>query len=145
MLNPWRAVWAKGWVRTGCSASQAMVRVKCGAVSSFYSSLCTPCSELCSGFVVERSSCGQLSGAWQREDVGSCAGVHSAAVASLVVQRYLQRLLHMCSYRSGSGLPPTLMCRGTTKRPLTRACSPPWRKVVTAATVATKPVSIWEV
>lgn len=79
------------------------------------------------------------------EDEGSCAGVLSAAVASSVVQVYSQSLLHTCSYRSGPGLPPTLMCQGTTQRPLTRACSPPGRKMVAAATVATKSASIWEV
>lgn len=45
----------------------------------------------------------------------------------------------------GSLYSSCLFSEATTPRPLTRVCSPPGRKMVTTATVATKSVSTWEV
>lgn len=103
-LLPCRVVWAKGWVRTGCSDSQAMVRVKRGVVSSLplrVHTLQRAVPRVCA----DRSSCGQLSGTkghgenwWEQGGWGV-----------------------LCW---GSLCGSCLFCEGASLRPLPRVCSP---------------------
>lgn len=86
-LHHWRVMWAKEWVRTGCSDSQAMVIVKCGWVSS--PSLCVHTLQravlrVCGGEKQLWSALRNGGNWWAQEEWGSCAGVHSTAIASLV-------------------------------------------------------------
>lgn len=89
------------------------------------------CSELCPGFVVGRSSWGQLPGkegrgeSWQAPAGRgvSCWGV-TLWQLPLSQCRCTHRdfFTHAFKHRSGPWSPLALMCQGTTQRPLPRMC-----------------------